>query len=445
MGNALGNRVTGLARQAKVYDVVGVGFGPSNLALGVALEDAASELANRGLDWLFLERKTEHAWHPGMLLEGAQMQISFLKDLATLRDPQSRFTFLNYLKSQGRLHEFVNLREFYPTRIEYNDYFRWAAKQLENRVRYGQEVLSVLPLPGDDGGTVDLLKVSARSTNGRTEEYLARNLVLATGGQSSIPEGVELSENGRVFHSQEFLERMGRDYPSTDSPYEFLVVGAGQSAAEIFHYLISSYPNARVTATIRGFAYRPSDDSEFANEIFSPKMVDLLWGAPRRKRAEILEAYRNTNYSVVDADLIRALYKLLYSEKVAGRERVRIEPFMELKAVRETAAKAIARFHNTLLDVPLERSADAVILATGYANKPRLPLLDNISPHLVPDETGGYVVERDYRISSKPGFRPAVFVQGLNENTHGISDTLLSILPDRAHRLLQTILETCNS
>ena len=38
----------------------------------------------------------------------------------------------------------------------------------------------------------------------------------------------------------------------------------------------------------------------------------------------LLGYHRNTNYSVVDAELIEDLYRRVYQEKVTGRERLRI-------------------------------------------------------------------------------------------------------------------------
>lgn len=37
-----------------------------------------------------------------MLIDDATMQVSFLKDLVTLRNPASEFSFLCYLQSKGR-------------------------------------------------------------------------------------------------------------------------------------------------------------------------------------------------------------------------------------------------------------------------------------------------------------------------------------------------------
>ena len=81
--------------------VLGVGFGPANLALAVALREiAGGALAERSV---FLEKQPRFGWHRGMLIDGATMQVSFLKDLVTLRNPRSPYTFVAYLDAQGRL------------------------------------------------------------------------------------------------------------------------------------------------------------------------------------------------------------------------------------------------------------------------------------------------------------------------------------------------------
>src|ERR1700756_871269 len=97
----------------RVYDVVGVGFGPSGLALAVALDEC-----EHLLDCVFIERSVGVCWHEGMLMPDSRMQISCLKDLATLRNPYSRFTFLQYLKTVGRLNQFINLETLRTTRAE---------------------------------------------------------------------------------------------------------------------------------------------------------------------------------------------------------------------------------------------------------------------------------------------------------------------------------------
>ncbi|OXH82188.1 ornithine monooxygenase, partial [Burkholderia multivorans] len=77
-----------------------------------------------------------------------RMQISFLKDLVTMRDPKSRYTFINYLFERGRLNEFINLKNFYPTRVEFHDYLSWVADAFDDRVHYGETVTAIEPVHG---------------------------------------------------------------------------------------------------------------------------------------------------------------------------------------------------------------------------------------------------------------------------------------------------------
>jgi L-ornithine N5-oxygenase len=119
-------------------ELLAVGAGPSNLALAIALEELApTELATNSL---LIEKHETVAWQPGMLLPWTQAQVSFLKDLVTLRDPRSRFSFLSYLHSVDRLNEFVNLGTFTPYRTEISDYLQWSADSLSKvRVEYQQQ------------------------------------------------------------------------------------------------------------------------------------------------------------------------------------------------------------------------------------------------------------------------------------------------------------------
>ena len=421
----------------KVHDLIGIGFGPANLALAAAIEEEGDGAAST--DSLFLEVKPSYAWHPGMLISGALVQLSFLKDLVTLRNPQSRFTFLNYLQSKGRLDKFINLRNFYPTRVEFNDYFAWVAAQVDGQVRYGRRVVAVKPVVED--GRVELLKVVAENLgNGAQEEYTARHLVVATGGVPSVPPGIDPPQSPRIFHSHHFLDRIKKNYPDPCGKYRFIVVGSGQSAAEIFHYLMSHYPEAQVTATLRRFAYKPADNSDFVNEIFFPQMVGFLYGLPETKRRSILRQHEDTNYSAVDGELIQAIYKVLYEQTVAGGDRFKVRPFLELTSLKEGEHGVVAEFFNSAVDRPEFLEADGVILATGYKREKRQSLLKEIEPWLVTDGSG-YKIARDYRVVTRPEFTPEVFLQGFCEDTHGLSDTLLSVLPLRSAEILKAIAE----
>lgn len=127
-----------------VHDLIGIGFGPSNLALAIALQERGSVQGE--LDVLFLDKQADYRWHGNTLVTQSELQISFLKDLVTLRNPTSPYSFVNYLKHHGRLVDFINLGTFYPCRMEFNDYLRWVAGHFTEQSRYGEEVLRIEPL-----------------------------------------------------------------------------------------------------------------------------------------------------------------------------------------------------------------------------------------------------------------------------------------------------------
>lgn len=251
-----------------MHDVLCIGFGPASLAIGIALHDSLDPaLAKPGTNTnfqpkvCFLERQKRFAWHSGMLVPGSRMQISFIKDLATLRDPRSSFTFLNYLHQKERLIDFTNLGTFLPARMEFEDYMRWCAERFSDVVAYGQEVVEVIPGKSDPtSSAVDYFTVLSRDVE--TGEITSRNtrkVVIAIGGKAKMPPG--LPQDPRIMHSSKYCTTLPAMLKNDSNPYNIAVLGSGQSAAEIYHDLQKRYPNARTTLIMRDTAMRPSDDS----------------------------------------------------------------------------------------------------------------------------------------------------------------------------------------
>jgi L-ornithine N5-oxygenase len=254
----------------ELHDVICVGFGPASLAIGVALHDALDGtdpslvdvpgLQSRPPKVAFLEKQSQFAWHAGMLLPGAKMQITYLKDMATMRNPRSEFTFINYLHQKGRLVEFANLNTFLPARVEYEDYMKWCASWFEEVVSYDQEVVKVMPEKSADGEIRTFTVVSRNNQTGLTETRRTKHVVVAAGGRPNIPAPFP-ANHPKVIHSSKFSYMSKQLLKDHDAPYNIAVVGNGQSAAEIFDFLHANYPNSRTRLLIKGSALRPSDDS----------------------------------------------------------------------------------------------------------------------------------------------------------------------------------------
>ena len=464
------------------YDLVVVGFGPAALAIAIALHDASLLARSPPLAsvppqrWpprvLFLERQPEFSWHAGMLLPGARMQISFLKDLATPRDPTSAFTFVNYLHAHGRLAAFCNLGTLLPLRAEFHDYLCWCARHFAPLVRYRTDVLAVAPVPPGDRGLAGAGPVrawdvltryfygSGDGDNGGTTRFRARNVVVAVGGKPAFPPGV--APHSRIVHSAHYMAALPSllATPGTAAaagPRRIAVVGGGQSAAEIFadlHARLAPPPGASMSAHtstalfIRGAALRPSDDSPFVNEIFDPgARIDALYALPAPARHAAIRADRATNYSVVRLPLLDELCASLYAQRLATPdERAwahRIFPLSDVVGVLAEGGDGgrvrlrLRHMYTGEESTSVGAAFDAVIFATGYSRDAPPALLRPVSG-LLADASGGgggggggdgswCAVARDYRVVFRPGAvadGTAIFLQGCCEDTHGVGSPL---------------------
>jgi L-ornithine N5-oxygenase len=416
----------------EVLDVVGVGFGPSNLALAIALAEHNLACPTGALTARFVERQDRFGWHRGMLIEDATMQVSFLKDLVTPRNPSSPHSFLAYLHSRGRLADFINYGSVFPTRLEFHDYLEWAAGRFGDQVDYGAEVVAIRAARDPDG-VVRHLEVRVRRSDGSLARYLARNVVLATGLTPYLPPGVQPGE--RVWHSGELLHRLPGP---TAQPRSVVVIGAGQSAAEVTNHLHRAFPGAEVHAIFTRYGYSPADDTSFANRVFDPAAVDHFFVAPDDVKARLLEYHSNTNYSVVDPELIEELYRRHYHERVAGKERLRFQIMSQVTDVVQLGDRVELAVDSLIDGVREVITADLVIYATGYRSGDPLALLGD-SAAWQRDDAGRLRVHRDYRLATSPDLAVGIYVQGATEHSHGLSSTLLSNIAVRTGEIVASI------
>ncbi|MFJ3724528.1 SidA/IucD/PvdA family monooxygenase [Streptomyces sp. NPDC090045] len=178
--------------------MLAVGAGPANLAPAVAVEELAPEPAG---GTLLIERGQDIVWQRGMLLPDARSQVSFLMDLVTMRNPCSRFSFVNFLHSQERLDAFVNLAGFVPYRSEISEHLQWVAGELAAvKVEYGRECTSV-------------------------------EAVIGAGRDAHVPAVFDGLPTERVIHSTQYTQRIAG--VRADLPPRVAVTGGAQSAAEL--------------------------------------------------------------------------------------------------------------------------------------------------------------------------------------------------------------------
>jgi lysine N6-hydroxylase len=386
-----------------VRDFIGIGLGPFNLGL------AALTAPIDDLDGIFLERKPNVDWHPGMLIEGTTMQVPFMADLVTLADPTSEFSFLNYLKESGRIYPFYIRESFFQLRTEFQDYLRWAAEKLDN-LRFERNVTAVT---WEDG----VYAVRSEGPGGETVDY-ARRLVLGTGTPPWIPPACRELESDTVCHASSYLEHRDR----LKECGSITVVGSGQSAAEIYRDLLDGlepggYELNWVTRSPRFF---PLEYTKLTLEMTSPEYVDYFHALPPAKRDELNAEHKNL-YKGINAELINEIFDLLYRKRFEqGSVATRLFTNCTVeKAAGCGSVRLSVRQHEQ--DRSFEIQTEGLVLATGYSY--RVPeFMNGVRDRLRFDATGRLEARRDYSVDAPDGAserRGEVFVQNAELATHG--------------------------
>jgi len=380
------------------YDFVAIGLGPFNLGLA-CLTDPLEDL-----NGVFLEAEDEFAWHPGMMLEDATLQVPFLADLVTMADPTSRFSFLNFLKETGRLYPFYIRESFFPLRAEYNQYCQWAAGRLES-VRFGHRVEEIT---FED----DLYVVRVRCS-GELQTYRARRIVLGTGTRPQLPPAARDLE-GPAIHSADYLDHKA----ALQSMRSITIVGSGQSAAEVYLDLLEDihtfgYELNWVTRSPR---FYPLEYTKLTLEMTSPEYTAYFQSLPGATRERLLVEQKSL-YKGISSELVNTIFDTLYRKRVHGDFTSNLLSNCELTGASYDADRgeyALGFFHTELGEsFPLQ--TEGLVFAAGYA--PGVPdFIDPIRERIRWDHNGRFAADGNYAIDNEGS---GIFVQNAEEHTHG--------------------------
>ena len=409
--------MTALPESSRIHDLVGIGLGPFNLGLACLTEPIAE------LDAVFLESKPDFEWHAGMFLDGAHLQTPFMSDLVTLADPTSPYSFLNYLKEKGRLYSFYIRENFYPLRVEYDDYCRWAAGKL-SCVRFGTTVTEV---SYED----DLYVVQTAAG----ELLRARHLVLGTGTVPYLPESCR-DLGGDLLHTSQYMHRK----EELQGKKSITVVGSGQSAAEIYYELLSEidvhgYQLNWVTRSPRFF---PLEYTKLTLEMTSPDYIDYFRARPEETRYR-LEKQQKGLFKGINSDLIDAIFDLLYQKNVASGDRpvpTRLLTNSALHSARYDEGAYTLGFRQDEQGKDFEIRTEGLVLATGYHYEPPA-FLAPLRERLRFDGRGRFDVARNYSIDVTGR---GVFLQNAGVHTHSITSPDLGMGPYRNASIIREVL-----
>ncbi|WP_265303027.1 lysine N(6)-hydroxylase/L-ornithine N(5)-oxygenase family protein [Verminephrobacter eiseniae] len=418
-----------------IYDIIGIGFGPANIALAIALEELAPQLSVR-----FFERRARSVWQPGMLLDGSDIQNHPLRDLVTPRNPRSRYTFTNFLHEHNRLYEHLNLPLHYPLRLEYAQYVSWAANCFQRQVDYLREVIDISPVAAADG---TLIHFRVSCSDG---EYDARSVVLAPGRTPNIPEPFNRTVDTRVVHLDNYLPALQQ--MKARGGDRVAVVGGSQSAVEILLHACGESSLKRVVGITRNFGYRQKDTSPFSDEVYFPSFVDTFYSASPEHKERLRQELVHTNYSAADIDVLNQLYVRQYNNRLLGKDQLMLLTCMETEDCESSIDGVTLRLHHFLSGKTVDETVDLVILATGFLDlgvgpkrEPWPHVLKTLSP-LLGAEHRTIEIGLDYRIRLRGAANrgASLFLNGLCESSHGMGDAgSFSLLALRSQSIVRSL------
>lgn len=410
-----------------IYDVLGIGFGPSNLALAIACKE---NKFNKKI--LFLEKQEGCYWHSNMLLSGSDIQNNPLRDLITPVNPSSNYTFIQYLQKTGKFFDYLNLGLHYPLRKDFHKYVEWVSKDFDDIVKYNTTVESI-HIETSLNEKIWIIKDKNNNV------YKAKKLILGTGRNLNIPHIFKNIKN--AYHLVNYLPSL----KNVDKNQPVAVIGSSQSAVEILLDL-HSRGFKKILSIHRSFSFRLKDTSPFSDEVYFPNFIDYYHKLSVEDRFKLESQVRGTNYSSADADVLNALYLKLYEDKLDNIKIYSIYNNHVVTNVVDNPAKEIEiqdiyTKEKTVLPVSL------IILATGFLDVGRngkeglCNLLKDHQEMFLWDKDC-LVVERDYRIRFNAKFNdyPDLYMNGLCESSHGLGDAgSFSLVSYRARDILNSI------
>jgi lysine N6-hydroxylase len=403
------------------YDLLGIGLGPFNLGLAALCHDIPK------LSTAFIEQKDGFDWHPGLLLPGARLQVPFYADLVTLVQPTSRFSWFSFLHANGRMFRFGVQDNPFPLRKEYNEYGKWVAGQLTG-LWFGHRCESVHY--SEEMARYDVVVSECKS--GQRKTFHAKHLVIGIGSEPYWPECAKpFKDAGHIFHASDYLFNK----QVLEQAKRITIVGSGQSAAEIFQDTLNGSADQSLSWFTRSPRFFPMEATPAAFEMSSPDYREHFYRLPPAMK-EFMLAGQDALYKGINSGLLSAIYERLYERLLDNpADDTALYPNCELTEIKIDGHQIICMFRHSETKEIFKHTTDALILSTGYKEKPPA-FLTNVKERINWLPNGKFDVSRTYSVSADQ----SIFVQNADLHSHGFASADLSFGPYRNAVILNSIL-----
>ncbi|WP_243766992.1 lysine N(6)-hydroxylase/L-ornithine N(5)-oxygenase family protein [Streptomyces sp. GC420] len=422
------------------HDLVGIGIGPANLSLAALAHQLPGD---RPLHTAFYEQRQAFHWHPGLLIEDTTLQVPFLADLVSLVDPASRWSFLSYLRTRERLFPFYFSERFHIHRAEYDSYCRWVSENLPG-LHFAHHVDAVRWNPEHLLFEVDFTHLDPEGEAQALGRTHARNLAIGIGTAPYVPEALRPLADAPgvpVLHSADYLDHRERLLAAE----HVTVVGSGQSGAEVFLDLLRRRPAGAegLTWLTRTPAFAPMEYSKLGLEHFTPDYARYFHALPEAVRDRLLPAQWQLNKGI-GAGTLAAIHDELYRRTLGGGwPGTVLTPGVHVRtAGRVATTKIELHLEHVEQSTRTRLTTNAVVLATGYRERPLEPLLTGLDAYIRRDGKERPRVDAHHRLVLDPSVTGAVHIQNAQQHTHGVGTPDLGLTAWRSATILNSLTGT---
>lgn len=399
-------------------DLAGIGSGPFNLSVAALLQKVPD------LKFAFFDKKKAFNWHPGLMLQGAKLQTSWMKDLVTPVDPTSPYSFLKFLVEHGRFYAFINSEQAAISRQEFAQYLEWVAAQLP-QVNFGAHVREINHKQGRFWLRFDDRILSAE------------HLCLGTGTQPFVPEFAVRYLGQQVFHGGNILNAK-RDFTNK----RVVVVGGGQTGAEVFLELIGeNWGECESVAWLsRRDNFDQLDEAPFTNDLFTPGYVQHFLSLNKQQKSEMVARQKLASDGISPSTL-QDIYQAMYQVQIVqGRKkRYAMMPSRQLVAMQQQQSHYRLHVeHHQQAEEWLD--ADVVIFCTGF--KTVIPsCLEPLADMIAWDEDGLLAMQDNYQVRWEHAQKNRIYAVNASRHHHGIVDPQTSLMAWRSANIINDLLD----
>ena len=397
--------------------LAGVGAGPFNLSIAALLSK------NSHINFAFFDKKPAFSWHTGLMLDGARLQTSWMKDLVTPVDPTSEFSFLNFLVQNQRFYSFINAEQAAISRQEFEQYLRWASERIPG-IEYGNPVREIQHKAGKFQVKLD------------SAEVLADNICIGTGTKPYVPSFASQYLGAHVFHGGSIMQ-MSRDF----SNKRVVIVGGGQTGAELFLGAISERWGQckSVSWLSRRDNFEPLDETPFTNDYFTPDYVQCFLNLDKQKKQSVVEKQKLASDGISPSTL-KEIYQCLYIKKVVENNpaEMLLMPGRELTGMSRQSGGFGLNAYSHLESVREQLNADIVIFCTGFRSAiPECiePLVDRLGW----EDDGILSMKDNYQVNWEGESENRIYAVNTSRHHHGIVDPQTSMMAWRSATIVNDL------